>query len=108
MRALIFVFAALTLACSSEASNPQPPNNTIKIDSGATDSEPVDTGLAETAVDTGVPDANCFGDGGCYNCKPATNDQFLNRCNGAGCSKFDDKMRIPASVWDGGALPAVP
>ena len=110
MRALVLA-AVLTItgafvACSSESSDPTPPNNNFKVDSGT----PTDTGVADTGevVDTGTPDANCFGDGGCFNCAPKTNDQFLNRCSGTQCSKFDDRARIPTSVWDGGALPPVP
>lgn len=103
---VLFLGALLALnACSSE-SNPTPPNNTFKVDSGV----PSDTGAPDTdvVVDTGVPDANCFADGGCFACEPKTNEQFLNRCSGSQCSKFDDKTRIPSSVWDGGALPPMP
>jgi hypothetical protein len=104
MRALVVAAFVAIAGCSSEA-NPTPPNNTFKVDSGT----PIDTGLGDTGeVDTGTPDANCFGDGGCFACPPRTNDQFLNRCSGSQCSKFDDKTRIPSSVWDGGALPPVP
>ena len=106
MRALILALVLSLNACS-ESSDPTPPNNNFKVDSGAA----TDTGIADTGevtVDTGTPDANCFGDGGCFACDPKVTEQFLNRCSGSQCSKFDEKARIPSSVWDGGALPAVP
>jgi hypothetical protein len=108
MRALLALCVIGLIGCGSEAANPTPPN-TFKVDSGVAETE-ADTGSPDVALDTGTPDANCFGDAGCFACKPATNEQFLNRCPGGGvsCSKFDDKTRIPSSVWDGGALPPVP
>jgi hypothetical protein len=109
MRALTLVGLAVFFslaACTSEE-NPTPPTNTFKVDSGTvTDTGVADTG--EVVVDTGTPDANCFGDAGCFACEPKNTDQFLNQCSGSQCSKFDDKTRIPSSVWDGGALPTVP
>jgi hypothetical protein len=123
MRALI-IFGAVALtvsvssafvACSSSSTDPQPPNNTFKTDSGnpTTDTSTTDSGNADgdetsAPVDTGPPDAACFDDGGCFKCKPATDDQFLNRCTSSACSPFDDKTRIPSSTWDGGKLPPVP
>lgn len=117
MRALLFFAAPLVaglafVACSS-SSDPQPPPTTFKNDTGtidtAVDTGTVETSTEETAVDTGTPDtAGCVGDGGCFNCKPTTNEQFLNHCSGSSCSPFDNKTRIPAATWDGGKLPPVP
>jgi hypothetical protein len=117
MRALVLIAAPLLaglafVACSS-SSDPEPPT-TFKNDTGTaetaadTGTPPSETG-DETAVDTGTPDtAGCVGDGGCFSCKPTTNEQFLDHCSGSSCSPFDNKTRIPAATWDGGALPPVP
>jgi hypothetical protein len=120
MRAFLFisaplVFSAFAFVACSSSDDPQPPGTTFETDTGTTtETASDDTGTtldapSETAIDSGTPDtANCVGEAGCFNCKPTTNEQFLDKCTSSECSPFDDKSRIPTSTWDGGKLPAVP
>jgi hypothetical protein len=118
----LVVAAGLVEACSSGNSNPVPPVYTITeagADSG--DSSPAgdvssgqdsaapppgDSSVPDSANDsaeTSVDAASCGADGGCWNCTPATAQEFLNQCTSSQCTPFDNLQRLPD--WDGGALP---
>lgn len=45
--------------------------------------------------------------GGCYNCAPTDDEQFLNHCTGSTCIPFDNKARVDA-LKNGGSLPKLP
>jgi hypothetical protein len=126
---------ALTLGCDpAEEAQPSDSGPIIR-DVGTADTGPADTGAVDVPavdvptvdvplVDAQTPDAattdvtdagaadvpadvNCVSDGGCYACAPSTTAQFLNRCTSASCAPFNDTIRLPLLLPDGG-LPPLP
>jgi hypothetical protein len=70
-----------------------------------TDGRVPDDVLIDVAVIDGhfVDAAVCQTDGGCYQCSPTTNAEFLNQCTTSVCVPFDNATRLPS--FDGGLAP---
>ena len=84
------------------------PDQAVIVLDFATPSKDLATPPAPDLTGTPAPDAGtdpCVGDGGCFNCAPKKDDDFLNRCTSATCSRFDN-ARLPL-LTDAG-LPPLP
>jgi hypothetical protein len=122
------VVGAVVVACSSNDSNPTPPEMNYPVDASNTlpdvttagdetsTTTPGDEASTADVVEEPIPrDAACLIDrpaaqgapssSSCWNCTPGLNTDFLNHCAATGvtCVPFDNS-RLPG--YDGGALPS--
>jgi hypothetical protein len=87
---------ALTVALAACGDDEQLPTTDLSAPAVSDLSVPVD----------GDAGPDCYGDGGCYECPPKSDTQFLNQCTTANCSHFDNG-RLPL-LLPGGKLPPLP
>ncbi|APR79521.1 Hypothetical protein A7982_04868 [Minicystis rosea] len=110
--------AAVTfaVACGSGDNNPTPTGGSggsmiVGPASSSASSGTGDTTSSSTASGTGGATSSSSsgtgGGGGCFSGTPATNEDFLNACNGLTCQAFDNKGKLPL-LNDDGTLPDLP
>jgi hypothetical protein len=70
---------------------------------GSTTSSSSGGSSTSSSSGAGCTDADA---GNCYSCPPATNDEFLNACNGQVCVPYDNSAtNLPMLTADGGLPP---